>query len=116
MKLVNSVYLLAVASVALAHGDHSHPHSHESDPTHISNYAVDSKVTEHSHAHVDEHPEHSEHEHHHDCQHHHHDEHEVASFEPNIHKRIMLQLSELTGFCCIMSSLDAVLKPLPFLA
>jgi hypothetical protein len=28
----------------------------------------------------------------------------------------MLQLSEITGFCCIMSSLDAVLKPLPFLA
>ena len=106
-------------SLALAHGDHSH-HHHESDPTHISNYAVDqdthAKKTEHSHSHEDEHHEHSEHEHHHDCQHHNHGDHEVAAFEPNIHKRIMLQLSELTGFCCIMNSLDAVLKPLPFLA
>jgi len=28
----------------------------------------------------------------------------------------MMQLGELTGFCCIMSTLDAILKPLPFLA
>jgi TctA family transporter len=29
---------------------------------------------------------------------------------------MMMHISELTGFCCIMSSLDAILKPLPYLA
>ena len=88
---IYSASILLLVSTVFAHGDHSH--SHDSDPTHISNYAAEKHNNDHGHSHEAKHHEHSEHEHvHHEgCSHHHNSDPEfAATFEPNIHKRIMM--------------------------